>query len=107
MAGAPPFHPFQVMAWVALDRAIKAFGREGDDGPHERWRSLASDAHDEWCVSWALARCTDLQYPATTPSSTAGSCKALTVKGAETQVRVFCRPGPSMRTASRIGAVRL
>ena len=40
-----------VMAWVAVDRAVKAMEGSGLDGPLERWRSLAARIHDEVCRS--------------------------------------------------------
>jgi GH15 family glucan-1,4-alpha-glucosidase len=39
----------KVMAWVALDRAVKSVERFGLDGPLERWRNLRSAIHDEVC----------------------------------------------------------
>jgi GH15 family glucan-1,4-alpha-glucosidase len=39
----------KVMAWVALDRAVKAVERFGLRGPVERWRSLREDIHAEVC----------------------------------------------------------
>ena len=39
----------KVMAWVAVDRMIKAVERFGLIGPAERWRSLRSTIHDEVC----------------------------------------------------------
>jgi GH15 family glucan-1,4-alpha-glucosidase len=39
----------KVMAWVALDRAIKAVERHGADGPVDRWRQLRAEVHDEVC----------------------------------------------------------
>jgi GH15 family glucan-1,4-alpha-glucosidase len=37
----------KVMAWVALDRAVKAVELHGLDGPVERWRGLRRELHDE------------------------------------------------------------
>ena len=37
----------KVMAWVALDRAVKAVELAGLDGPVERWRTLSREIHDE------------------------------------------------------------
>src|SRR2546427_2433875 len=37
------------MAWVALDRAVKAVERFGRDGPSGRWRVLRAAIHDEVC----------------------------------------------------------
>jgi GH15 family glucan-1,4-alpha-glucosidase len=39
----------KVMAWVALDRAVKAVELAGLDGPVERWRTLSREIHDEVC----------------------------------------------------------
>jgi GH15 family glucan-1,4-alpha-glucosidase len=39
----------KVMAWVALDRAIKAVELMGHDGPVERWRAVRHELHDEVC----------------------------------------------------------
>ncbi|MDP8977874.1 MAG: glycoside hydrolase family 15 protein [Actinomycetota bacterium] len=39
----------KVMAWVALDRAVKAVERSGLDGPVERWRATRDEIHDEVC----------------------------------------------------------
>jgi GH15 family glucan-1,4-alpha-glucosidase len=39
----------KVMAWVAVDRMIKAVERFGLNGPVERWRSLRKTIHDEVC----------------------------------------------------------
>jgi len=39
----------KVMAWVAVDRAIKGVERFGVDGPVDRWRSLRSGIHDDVC----------------------------------------------------------
>ncbi|HEX2372583.1 MAG TPA: glycoside hydrolase family 15 protein, partial [Actinomycetota bacterium] len=39
----------KVMAWVALDRAIKAIELMGPDGPVDRWRALRRELHDEVC----------------------------------------------------------
>src|SRR5215470_3859387 len=39
----------KVMAWVAVDRTIKATERFGLKGPVERWRKLCSAIHDEVC----------------------------------------------------------
>jgi GH15 family glucan-1,4-alpha-glucosidase len=37
----------KVMAWVALDRAVKAFDRHGLKGPVGRWRALRREIKDE------------------------------------------------------------
>jgi GH15 family glucan-1,4-alpha-glucosidase len=39
----------KVMAWVGLDRAVKAIERFGLQGPVERWRSLREEIHAEVC----------------------------------------------------------
>src|SRR4029453_9407384 len=39
----------KVMAWVALDRAIKAVELMGHDGPVDRWRGLRRELHEEVC----------------------------------------------------------
>ncbi|MBX6322471.1 MAG: glycoside hydrolase family 15 protein [Rhodospirillaceae bacterium] len=39
----------KVMAWVAVDRAIKAVEQHGYDGPVEHWRMLRQRIHDDVC----------------------------------------------------------
>ena len=39
----------KVMAWVALDRAVKAVERFGLEGPLARWKTLRRTIHDEIC----------------------------------------------------------
>jgi GH15 family glucan-1,4-alpha-glucosidase len=39
----------KVMAWVAIDRAIKSVERYGTDGPVDDWRKLRAEIHDEVC----------------------------------------------------------
>jgi GH15 family glucan-1,4-alpha-glucosidase len=39
----------KVMAWVALDRAVKAVELAGLEGPVDRWRALRREVHDEVC----------------------------------------------------------
>ncbi len=39
----------KVMAWVAMDRAVKAVEQLGLEGPVERWRRLRQEIHDEVC----------------------------------------------------------
>jgi GH15 family glucan-1,4-alpha-glucosidase len=39
----------KVMAWVAVDRAVKMVERYGNDGPVDRWRALAAKIHDDIC----------------------------------------------------------
>jgi GH15 family glucan-1,4-alpha-glucosidase len=38
------------MAWVALDRMVKAIEQLGREGPLERWRKLRDAIHDEVCT---------------------------------------------------------
>ena len=40
----------KVMAWVAIDRAVRAVEEFGLDGPLERWRELRQAIHDEVCA---------------------------------------------------------
>ena len=44
-----PFTHSRVMAWVALDRAVKAVERFGQTGPVDRWRHLREVIHDDVC----------------------------------------------------------
>src|SRR5581483_3371675 len=39
----------KVMAWVALDRAMKNVDRFGLEGPSDRWRATRDAIHDEVC----------------------------------------------------------
>jgi GH15 family glucan-1,4-alpha-glucosidase len=39
----------KVMAWVALDRAIKAVEMMGKEGPVDRWRAIRRELHHEVC----------------------------------------------------------
>ena len=39
----------KVMAWVGVDRAVKAIERCGVEGPLERWRALRATIHDQVC----------------------------------------------------------
>jgi GH15 family glucan-1,4-alpha-glucosidase len=39
----------KMMAWVAVDRAIKAVERFGMDGPVDRWRALRDTIHGQIC----------------------------------------------------------
>lgn len=49
--GAPRRYTYSsVMAWVAIDRAVKAVERFGLRGPVERWRALRQEMHDEICA---------------------------------------------------------
>lgn len=40
----------KVMAWVALDRGIRAAESFGLDGPIDRWRAIRSAIHDQVCA---------------------------------------------------------
>ncbi len=40
----------KVLAWVALDRVVKAVEQFGQDGPVERWRELRARIHAEVCA---------------------------------------------------------
>jgi GH15 family glucan-1,4-alpha-glucosidase len=40
----------KVMAWVGLDRGIRAIEEAGLEGPLERWRALRGRIHDEICA---------------------------------------------------------
>jgi len=44
-----PFTHSKVMAWVALDRAVKAVDRFGLEGPVERWRAVRAAIHADVC----------------------------------------------------------
>lgn len=44
-----PFVHSRVMAWVAVDRAVKEIERAGVQGPLERWRALRTRIHDDVC----------------------------------------------------------
>ena len=39
----------KVMAWVAVDRAVRSMQEFGEDGPLESWMRLRADIHDEVC----------------------------------------------------------
>ncbi len=39
----------KVMAWVAVDRAVRTMEEFGEEGPRERWTRLRSEIHDEVC----------------------------------------------------------
>ena len=39
----------KVMAWVAVDRAVRCMQEFGEEGPLERWVRLRADIHDEIC----------------------------------------------------------
>jgi GH15 family glucan-1,4-alpha-glucosidase len=40
----------KVMAWVGVDRAVKAIERDGRVGPLERWRTLREEIHADVCA---------------------------------------------------------
>ncbi|MDQ3264131.1 MAG: glycoside hydrolase family 15 protein [Myxococcota bacterium] len=40
----------KMMAWVALDRAVKAVEQTGLDGPVGRWRAIRDSIHEELCL---------------------------------------------------------
>jgi GH15 family glucan-1,4-alpha-glucosidase len=44
-----PFTHSRIMAWVALDRAVKAVERFGRAGPVDRWRQLRDVIHADVC----------------------------------------------------------
>ncbi len=49
--GEPQHFTFsKVMAWVALDRAVKAVEQFGLDGPLERWRAVRDEIHADVCT---------------------------------------------------------
>jgi GH15 family glucan-1,4-alpha-glucosidase len=51
MRGPPQhFTHSKIMAWVAIDRAIKAVEMFGLEGPVEEWRALAAAIHDDVCA---------------------------------------------------------
>jgi GH15 family glucan-1,4-alpha-glucosidase len=53
----------KVMAWVALDRAVKAVELAGLEGPVDRWRALRRELHDEVCRNgFDAERDTFVQY---------------------------------------------
>ena len=39
----------KVMAWVAIDRAIRTVEEYGTEGPVERWREIRQEIHDQVC----------------------------------------------------------
>jgi GH15 family glucan-1,4-alpha-glucosidase len=49
--GRQQFTHSKVMAWVALDRAIKAIERFGLDGPLDRWREVRARIHADVCAN--------------------------------------------------------
>jgi GH15 family glucan-1,4-alpha-glucosidase len=54
--GRRQFTHSKVMAWVALDRAIKSIERFGVEGPIQRWRTLRQRIHAEVCENGYDAR---------------------------------------------------
>ncbi|HEV3484688.1 MAG TPA: glycoside hydrolase family 15 protein [Vicinamibacterales bacterium] len=53
----------KVMAWVAVDRAVRTIERYGADGPLDRWRTLRARIHDDICQKgFDTARGTFTQY---------------------------------------------
>jgi GH15 family glucan-1,4-alpha-glucosidase len=53
----------KIMAWVAVDRAIKAVERFRLEGPIERWRALRATIHAEVCqLSFSSERNAFVQY---------------------------------------------
>jgi GH15 family glucan-1,4-alpha-glucosidase len=53
----------KVMAWVAMDRMVKAVENFGLQGPVERWRGVRAKIHDEVCShGFDRARNTFVQY---------------------------------------------
>jgi GH15 family glucan-1,4-alpha-glucosidase len=49
-SGKHEFVHSKVMAWVAVDRAVKAVEQLGVDGPLDRWRALRARIHAEVCA---------------------------------------------------------
>ena len=47
--GRRQFTHSKMMAWVALDRAVKAVENFGLEGPVERWRALRQEVHEDVC----------------------------------------------------------
>jgi GH15 family glucan-1,4-alpha-glucosidase len=41
----------KVLAWVAMDRAVKAVTDHGHEGPVERWRQVRDEIHREVCAN--------------------------------------------------------
>ncbi|HVC13199.1 MAG TPA: glycoside hydrolase family 15 protein [Burkholderiales bacterium] len=53
----------KVMAWVAVDRCIKAVQQYGLDGPANRWRKLRATIHQDICnKGFSAARNSFVQY---------------------------------------------
>ncbi len=49
-SGRRQFTYSKIMAWVALDRAIKGVEHFGQEGPVERWRETRKRIHDDVCA---------------------------------------------------------
>ncbi|MBV8564821.1 MAG: glycoside hydrolase family 15 protein [Methylobacteriaceae bacterium] len=47
--GAQHFTHSKVMAWVALDRAVRGIEEFGFDGPLDQWRTLRAAIHEDVC----------------------------------------------------------
>jgi GH15 family glucan-1,4-alpha-glucosidase len=47
--GPKQFTHSKVMAWVAVDRAVRTMEEFGDEGPLEEWRALRAQIHDAVC----------------------------------------------------------
>jgi GH15 family glucan-1,4-alpha-glucosidase len=57
-----PFTHSKVMAWVALDRAVKDVQHHGMPGPAERWARLRDEVHAEVCrEAWSAERSSFVQ----------------------------------------------
>jgi GH15 family glucan-1,4-alpha-glucosidase len=53
----------KVMAWVAIDRAVKGIEAFGLDGPLDKWKALRQEIHKEVCTKgWDSDRKTFTQY---------------------------------------------
>ena len=53
----------KVMAWVAIDRAVKSIEQFGLPGPLQRWRALRAEIHHDVCTKgWNPARRSFTQY---------------------------------------------
>ncbi|MGH9060123.1 MAG: glycoside hydrolase family 15 protein, partial [Acidimicrobiales bacterium] len=53
----------KVMAWVALDRAVKSVEELGLEGPVDRWKAVRQDIHDEICTKgWNADQGSFTQY---------------------------------------------
>jgi GH15 family glucan-1,4-alpha-glucosidase len=53
----------KVMAWTAMDRAVKAVEQYGREGPGDRWRSLRNEIHGQVCrEGYDPGRNTFVQY---------------------------------------------